>query len=109
MNEKRLANLLTVDRIYDEPNLSGVAIGDIGWSPDAKSVSYIRSEGDSDELWGFDVATQTGRRLFAFSRLTEHAHVKHHKHRKHHRHWTRHRGRHLLAWRERRVRPRGRL
>lgn len=62
---------LTVDRIYDEPNLSGVSITNIGWSPDGKTLSYVRATETTREIWGFDVAAGEGCLLFDFSRLRE--------------------------------------
>ncbi len=63
--------ILDVNRIYDEPNLSGVAMGEIGWSPDGATMSYVRSAGKNNELWGYDVADGTGRLLFDFARLRQ--------------------------------------
>lgn len=60
---------LTLDRIYDEPNLSGISIGDIQWTPDGRMVSYLVGDAAGYELWGFDVGSKSRRRLFAFSRL----------------------------------------
>lgn len=88
---------LTVDRIYDEPNLSGISIGDIQWTPNGKMVSYVVGDAAGYELWGFDVASKSRRRLFAFSRLPGAADVPLSSMR------IRRTGRFAHAWRERRV------
>jgi len=53
--------VLTVERIYGEPNLSGSPTTGIEWSPDAKRISYLerKPQGNNDrtELWTMDAAT----------------------------------------------------
>jgi dipeptidyl-peptidase-4 len=53
--------LLTVERIYGAPNLSGSLTTGIEWSPDAKRISYLERspQGNKDrtELWTMDAAT----------------------------------------------------
>jgi dipeptidyl-peptidase-4 len=53
--------LLTVERIYGTPNLSGSLTTGIEWSPDAKRISYLERnpQGNKDrtELWTMDAAT----------------------------------------------------
>src|SRR3984893_5987551 len=53
--------LLTVERIYGTPNLSGSLTTGIEWSPDAKRISYLErnAQGNKDrtELWTMDAAT----------------------------------------------------
>jgi len=69
MNATTSKNKLDANRIYNEPNLSGFSIGNIGWSPDGRILSYIRGSDDSNEVWGYDVTTNERRLLFDFARL----------------------------------------
>lgn len=64
-----LKKKLTVDRIYNEPNLSGKSITSIDWSPNGKTLSYILGTEKGRELWGFDVTGNKRRLLFDFARL----------------------------------------
>ena len=41
---------LTLDRIYDEPDPSGIALSLITWRPDGRAVTYLREEADRDEI-----------------------------------------------------------
>jgi dipeptidyl-peptidase 4 len=54
---------LTLERIYSEPSLSGTLMEEVDWSPDAKTVSYLRPSGDSDEFWLLDLSTGRQRML----------------------------------------------
>src|SRR6266699_1381314 len=53
--------VLTVERIYGAPNLSGSLTTGIEWSPDAKRISYLehgpQDNSDRNELWTMDAAT----------------------------------------------------
>ena len=69
MSNEAKALKFDVNRIYNKPNLSGVSIGNIGWSPDGKTLSYVLGTDDSNEVWGFDVANQERKLLFDFARL----------------------------------------
>ena len=64
-----MKNQLTVDRIYDQPNLSGYAIDDIGWSPDGSLLTYLREADSGTELVGYDPRAGTHRVLFDYCRL----------------------------------------
>ncbi|QFU77361.1 hypothetical protein EY643_17765 [Halioglobus maricola] len=67
-----MSTTLTVDRIYDQPNLSGYAIDDIGWSPDGSLLTYLREADTGTELVAYDPREQVHRVLFDFSRLDSH-------------------------------------
>jgi dipeptidyl-peptidase-4 len=54
---------LTLDRIFSEPSLSGTLMEEVDWSPDGKTVSYLRPSNGSDELWLLDLATGRKRIL----------------------------------------------
>jgi dipeptidyl-peptidase-4 len=53
--------MITVERIFGEPNLSGSLTTGIEWSPDAKHISYLERDpqgnDDRSELWTMDAAT----------------------------------------------------
>src|SRR5712664_4985541 len=53
--------LLTVDRIYSQPSLSGQLTRGVAWTPDSKQLSFFKSEGAGreakTELWAMDVAS----------------------------------------------------
>jgi dipeptidyl-peptidase-4 len=53
--------LLTLERLYSQPNLSGRLTRGIEWRPDSKGVSYLERRGtgkDAEtELWTMDTAT----------------------------------------------------
>ncbi|MGA8144786.1 MAG: DPP IV N-terminal domain-containing protein [Candidatus Acidiferrales bacterium] len=55
------AKLLTVERIYSAPSLSGHLTGGIEWTPDSKQISYLARNGSgpdaSVELWTMDAAS----------------------------------------------------
>ena len=63
---------LTVNRMFDYPNLSGDSITNINWSPDSRYLSYLFGgrNGDQVEIRAFD--TKSGKRvtLFDLSALT---------------------------------------
>jgi dipeptidyl-peptidase 4 len=63
--------LLSVERICGEPSLSGIGISQISWSPDSKAVTYLRTEGDRNQLWAFYPATARRALLFDFSRIEQ--------------------------------------
>lgn len=97
MLSQKPAISLTVDRIYDEPNLSGVSISSIGWRPDGRLVSYLRGKGNRNEIWGFDVLSGRRERLFSYTRLAGPG--RRHRGPIHKRHPT-----HRRDWRQRRIR-----
>jgi len=66
---KKSHKTLTVERIYDEPDLSGVSITDIGWSPDGRTLSYVRGEAARLEIWGYDRGSRSRRLLFDLTQL----------------------------------------
>jgi len=99
MNATADQKKITVNRIYNEPNLSGVSITDIGWSPDSSTLSYIRGGDNSNELWGFDVARNERKLLFDFARLLDASEVSQHHVR------NRRRLTPVRYWHTRRVRP----
>jgi dipeptidyl-peptidase-4 len=63
---------LSVNRIYDYPNLSGDSISNINWSPDGRYLSYILGDrnGDKAEIRAYDVNNREGLTLFDFSSLS---------------------------------------
>ena len=57
---------LTVERIYDAPDLQGPALRLLRFSPDGKLLSYLRARGDAptvSDLWAYDVARGEHRLL----------------------------------------------
>lgn len=50
---------LSVERIFQTPHLDGVRVSNIQWSPDGRTLAYLRADALSDnkDLWLFDVAS----------------------------------------------------
>jgi len=62
---------LTVERMFDAPDLQGPSLRQTRFSPDGKLVSYLRGRDDAPavfDLWAYDVAAKT-HRLLVDSRL----------------------------------------
>jgi dipeptidyl-peptidase-4 len=51
------SKVLTVERIYSSPSLSGELTQGIEWAPDGKRISYLQTMGDASELWTMDATT----------------------------------------------------
>ena len=64
--------LLTVERLYSEPSLSGSTPTGIQWAPDGRSVTFLRdsSGGAVLDLWSFDLATGQASILVRAADLT---------------------------------------
>jgi dipeptidyl-peptidase 4 len=64
---------LTVERIYDQPSLSGRPTRGLAWSPDGKQVSFFQMKGTGKEahteLWVMDATTGERRQLIASDKL----------------------------------------
>src|SRR3989454_8901670 len=62
----KAASLLTVERIYGQPSLSGSLTNGLEWSPDGKLLGYFQRSGEGSEakteIWGLDAATGKRRR-----------------------------------------------
>ena len=56
---------LSVERIFQKPSLDGVRVRNVQWSPDGRSIAYLRSNATSDvkDLRSFDVASGTSHVL----------------------------------------------
>src|SRR5688500_6719138 len=57
---------LTVERIYDAPDLQGPALRLLRFSPDGKLLSYLRARDDAptvSDLWAYDLARGEHRLL----------------------------------------------
>ncbi len=71
----KAASLLTVERIYGQPSLSGSLTNGLEWSPDGKLLGYFQRSGEGSEakteIWGLDVATGKRRRLVDSEVLAE--------------------------------------
>ncbi len=64
------AEVLTVDRLFEAPDLRGTVLGSVRFSPDGRLVSYLRGRADDQDvfdLWAYDVARRE-HRLLADSR-----------------------------------------
>lgn len=62
---------LTVERLFDAPDLQGPSLRQTRFSPDGKLVSYLRGRDDAPavyDLWAYDIAART-HRLLVDSRL----------------------------------------
>jgi len=61
--------LLTVERIYSQPSLSGRLTRGLAWTPDGKALSYFETQGSGreakTELWSMDAASGERRLLVA--------------------------------------------
>jgi dipeptidyl-peptidase 4 len=51
------SKMLTVERIYSAPSLSGYLTEGIEWAPDSKRVSYFGRDRSGVEMWTTDAAT----------------------------------------------------
>ncbi|MGH8250270.1 MAG: DPP IV N-terminal domain-containing protein [Steroidobacteraceae bacterium] len=61
-----LAKDLTVERLFDAPDLQGTSLRLMRFSPDGKLVSYLRARDDAPEifdLWAYDIADGRHRLL----------------------------------------------
>ncbi len=57
---------LTVERLFDAPDLQGPALRQLKFSPDGALVSYLRGSNDDPQvfdLWGYDIAAGRHRML----------------------------------------------
>lgn len=63
--------MLSVERIFGEPNLSGIQISQILWRPDSQLFSYLRSTSNTEELWAFDITAGRRTRLLDFSKFAQ--------------------------------------
>jgi len=64
------ADVLTVDRLFEAPDLRGTVLRSVRFSPDGRLVSYLRGRADDQDvfdLWAYDVARRE-HRLLADSR-----------------------------------------
>jgi dipeptidyl-peptidase-4 len=65
--------VLTVERIYSQPSLSGRLTRGLAWTPDGKQLSYFETKGTGKEakteLWGMDAASGERRLLVASDNL----------------------------------------
>jgi dipeptidyl-peptidase-4 len=62
---------LTVERLFDAPDLQGPSLRQTRFSPDGKLVSYLRGRDDAPtvyDLWAYDIAAKS-HRLLVDSRL----------------------------------------
>lgn len=60
------AEILTVDRLFEAPDLRGTVLGSVRFSPDGRLVSYLRGRADDQnvqDLWAYDVARDQHRLL----------------------------------------------
>jgi dipeptidyl-peptidase-4 len=65
------ADKLSVNRIYDYPNLGGDTITNIAWSPNGRYLSYLLGDknGDKAEIRAFDMETRQRQTLFDVASL----------------------------------------
>ncbi len=49
---------LTVERLFQDPSLSGVSVAEITWSPTGALAAYLRSGGEGYDLWVYDRSTK---------------------------------------------------
>ena len=65
--------LLTIERIYSQPSLSGRMTRGLTWTPDGKQLSYFETKGSGKEtkteLWVMDAANGERRLLVASDKL----------------------------------------
>src|SRR5712692_3976736 len=68
-----VGKVLTVERIYSQPSLSGRLTRGLAWTPDGKQVSFFETKGTGKEakteLWVMDAATGERRVLVATDKL----------------------------------------
>lgn len=62
---------LTVEAIFGAPGLRPQLVGTPRWSPDSKSLAYLRPTPAGQELWLLEVASGTERRLLDAASLAE--------------------------------------
>ncbi|HEY6893594.1 MAG TPA: alpha/beta fold hydrolase [Rhodanobacteraceae bacterium] len=66
MSVPAMAEKLTIDRIYSDPDLNGPSPRALKLAPDGSRVTFLRGREDDQnqlDLWVFDVATNTTHRL----------------------------------------------
>src|SRR6266849_10339042 len=67
------SKVLTVERIYSQPSLSGRLTRGLAWTPDGKGLSYFETKGSGKEakteLWIMDAANGQRRLLVASDKL----------------------------------------
>ncbi len=64
---------LTVERLFDAPDLQGPSLRQTRFSPDGKLVTYLRGRDDAPavfDLWAYDIAAKTHRLLVDSRRLS---------------------------------------
>ena len=64
------AEVLTIDRLFEAPDLRGTTLKSVRFSPDGRLVSYLRGRADDQDvfdLWAYDIARRE-HRLLAESR-----------------------------------------
>lgn len=65
--------VLTVERIYSQPSLSGRLTRGLAWTPDGKQLSYFEAKGvgkeTKTELWEMDASSGQRRMLIAAEKL----------------------------------------
>ncbi|MEX2148915.1 MAG: S9 family peptidase [Steroidobacteraceae bacterium] len=57
---------LTIERLFDAPDLQGPSLRQTRFSPDGRLVSYLRARDDAPtefDLWAYDIAAKTHRML----------------------------------------------
>jgi len=67
------SGLLTVDRIYGQPSLSGRLTRAVAWTPDNKKLSYFETAGsgksEHTSLWAIDLSSSERTMLIAADKL----------------------------------------
>lgn len=64
---------LTIQRIFDDPPLSGAIPQQIQYAPDGRRIAYLKAANDQHErldLWSFDLDERASRALIDSSRLS---------------------------------------
>ncbi len=67
----RQNQLLTVERIYSPPSLSGRPLRDTMWSPDGKMLTYLDENAGEPQIWAVDAATAQRQVLVNAQRLRD--------------------------------------
>jgi dipeptidyl-peptidase-4 len=66
-------DLLTVERIYSQPSLSGRLLSGLAWTPDGQSLSYLETKGRGKEarkeLWSVSAVTGEKKLLLSAEKL----------------------------------------
>jgi len=65
--------LLTVQRIYSKPSLSGRLYAGVAWSPDGQRISFLKEDERASEekaIWTIDAATGSAKVLIPSDKLT---------------------------------------